>query len=174
VRKVDAPPAGWYPDPEQRTRLRWWDGLDWTDIRRAVPSDAELLIAETQHEFEQAHRLAVPSPAASGMSRADVQEIIAEVRDVARSEVNRAADLFSQRASAAAREITPLITQYSNRVVRWVKVAAVIATILLIGWFLFQVVAQASLFEWIGDRIDNLTDQNSASAWFAIGTPPLL
>jgi Protein of unknown function (DUF2510) len=174
VRKVDAPPAGWYPDPEQRTKLRWWDGLDWTDVRRAPPSDAELLIAETQHEFEHAHRLAAPSVAAGGLSRADAQEIIAEVRDVARSEVNRAADVFSQRASAAAREITPLITQYSNRVVRWVKVAAIIATILLIGWFLFQVVAQASLFEWIGDRIDNLTDDNSATALSTIRTlPPL-
>jgi len=173
MRKVDAPPPGWYPDPEQRTRLRWWDGLDWTDIRRAVPSDAELLIAETQHEFEEAHRLMAPSVAATGLTRADTQEIIAQVRDVARSEVNRAADLFGQRATEAAREITPLITEYSNRVVRWVKVAAVIATILLIGWFLFQVIAQASLFEWIGDRIDNLTNENGA-AMFGLGTPPPL
>jgi hypothetical protein len=172
MRKVDAPPAGWYPDPQQRTRLRWWDGLDWTDIRRSPPSDVELVLAETRHQLEQAQRPVVPVP--TGLSRADTQEIIAEVRDVARSEVNRAADLFSQRASAAAREITPLITEYSNRVVRWVKVAAVIATILLIGWFLFQVVAQASLFEWIGDRIDNLTDNNSAATVFAIRTlPPL-
>jgi hypothetical protein len=25
------PPAGWYPDPMQQDRLRWWDGAQWTE-----------------------------------------------------------------------------------------------------------------------------------------------
>lgn len=24
-------PAAWYPDPDDPSRYRWWDGLDWTD-----------------------------------------------------------------------------------------------------------------------------------------------
>ena len=25
------PPAGWYPDPADPTRLRWWNGAAWTE-----------------------------------------------------------------------------------------------------------------------------------------------
>jgi hypothetical protein len=62
------------------------------------------------------------------------------------------------------RSVTPLITQYSNRVIRWVRIASVIAVILLIGWLAFQIFAQVSLFDWVGDRIDNLTDNTDSGA----------
>jgi len=87
--------------------------------------------------------------------------MIEDVRSATRSEVDRAADLLERRARALASELTPLISQYSNRAIRWIRFAAIVATILLIAWFVFQVVAQASMFEWIGDRIDNLTDDQS-------------
>ncbi|MDX2380105.1 MAG: hypothetical protein QNM02_10155 [Acidimicrobiia bacterium] len=97
------------------------------------------------------------------MSRADAQQIIAEVRDVARDEVDRAAEMFTQRANAAAREITPLITGYTNRLLNWVRIGIVVATILLVGWFVFQIIAEATFLDWLGDRIDNVTDQNGVA-----------
>ena len=167
MRRADAPPAGWYPDPQNRSRLRWWDGLDWTDIRRAPPSDAELLSFEQLREREQqlagGPRLTPPSELAPRQaSRAESQEIITQVRNAARSEIDRAAELFSQRASAATRQIEPLISKYSNQAIRWIRIAAIVAIVIVVAWVLFQVFAQASLFEWIGDRIDNLTDENGA------------
>jgi hypothetical protein len=170
MRRIDAPRAGWYPDPESEGNLRYWDGLDWTKARRSPPSAAELLSFEQREAFEAAHRYVAPSAerAAQAVSNRDGrpnnQQIVDDVRRVARSEVDRAADLFSQRARQMQRDIVPLVSQYTNRIVRWIRFAAIVAVVLLVAYFVFQVVAQASLFEWIGDRIDNFTDdQNGAT-----------
>ena len=162
MRRIDAPQAGWYPDPLSRTQLLWWDGLDWTRVRRAPPSDSELEASKVAIERPPPLEVGTSVPQ-SGMSRADSQRIIAEVRDVARDEVDRAAEMFGQRASAAAREITPLITGYTNRLLNWVRIGIVVATILLVGWFVFQVIAEATFLDWLGDRIDNITDQNGVT-----------
>ena len=177
MRRIDAPRAGWYPDPESRTALRWWDGLDWTDARRAEPSQAELLSYESQAAFEAAHRYVPPvedaltaATAAGRTGRPDSQQVIDQVRRATREEIDRAADVFARQARSMRSEIEPLISQYSNRIVRWIKIAAIVAIALLVAYFVFQVVAQASLFEWIGDRIDNLTNQDSApgGTWPAV------
>jgi hypothetical protein len=176
MRRVDAPRAGWYPDPESRTSLRYWDGLDWTAARRSPPSAAELLSYEQRAEFEAAHQYVPPVPAAAEFAyrgaRADNQQIVEDVRRAARSEVDRAADLFSQRARQMQRDIAPLVSDYTNRLVRWIRFAAIVAVVLLVAYFVFQVVAQASLFEWIGDRIDNFTDDQNGAAITA-GVRPL-
>ena len=169
MRNVDAPPAGWYPDPEHRSRLRWWDGLDWSDIRRAPPSNVELEAGRELADFIAENgvmanaRQQASAANASGIGRNDVQQIIAEVRSVARSELDRAADEFSNRATQAVRGFTPLISDYTSTALRWVKRAVVVAVVLLVAYFVFQVVAQASFLEWLGDRIDDLSNDSSGA-----------
>lgn len=170
MRRIDAPRPGWYPDPGSRTKLRWWDGDDWTDTRRAPPSNAELTNYESTHPAEGLHEF-VPAgrQQVDGLTRNDAQQIIAEVRNVARAEIDRAAEEFSQRATAAARSFTPLISEYTSKLLRWVKLAVGVAIFLLVFWFLFQVFAQASLFEWIGDRIDNLSNNDTSAPAGSVG-----
>ena len=164
MKVADAPPPGWYPDPTGGSRLRWWAGTDWSDLYRAPPSPSELDI--TAHNRHQAPRARAEQPTSTrgpvaegrGLTRRDADEIISEVRQVARSEVDRAVEVFTQRASAATRQIPPMISEYTNKFFRWVRIAAVVVPLLVIAWFVFQAIVQVSLFEWIGDRIDGLTD----------------
>ena len=161
MRNVDAPRAGWYPDPDGKTRLRWWDGLDWTDIRRAPPSNAELIVAEENREFFENAQMPVGSvPRPGAVSQQDASQIIAEVRNVARQEVDRAAQEFSNRATNAVRSVTPLITEYTSKFKRWFRLALIIATLAVVAYFIFQVVAQATFFDWLGERIDNLNEES--------------
>lgn len=171
MRIIDAPREGWYPDPDGRERLRWWDGLDWTDIRRAPPSSAELTRAEALVPLEPVageQRTYTARPL--GASRQDTQEIIAEVRTVARQELDRAAEQFTQRANTAVSRFTPLITEYTSQLLRWVKIALGVAIGLFIAWLLFQAIASQSFFQWLGDRIDNLTEETVGASVF-VRTP---
>ncbi len=175
MRILDAPREGWYPDPDGRERLRWWDGLDWTNIRRAPPSSAELTRAEANivHEPISGQGQQVGQQQYGGYSRQDTQDIIAEVRTVARQELDRAADEFSARATTAVRSVSPLISEYTSKLLRWVKFALALATFLFIAWLVFQTIASASFFDWIGERIDNLTEESVGSGTF-VRTPPLV
>lgn len=170
MRNIDAPPAGWYPDPDGRTRLRWWDGLDWTDIRRAPASTAELVAEENREFFEQALVPTARAAREAGVPTQDASQIIAEVRAVTRQEVDRAADEFSKRANEALRSVTPLISEYTSQFKTWFRRALIIATLAVVAYFIFQVVAQASFFDWLGDRIDNLNEESIGT----ILTRPLL
>ncbi|MGB3736119.1 MAG: DUF2510 domain-containing protein [Ilumatobacter sp.] len=164
MRYVDAPRPGWYPDPQSRTSLRWWDGFDWTDIRRAPPSNAELLAAEQLQEFYDANELVAAgrgaaTKAAAGMSRQDSTQIVEEVRMAARQEIDRAAQEFSDRATTAVRRVSPLISEYTSKLTRWFRRALIVAFVLLAAYFIFQVIAQQAFFDWLGDRIDNISDE---------------
>lgn len=156
MRVEDAPPPGWYPDPQGGARLRWWEGTDWSDRYRSPPTPG---VEELRRGFEQAAHAVEHRGAGYGVSRQETDEIIHQVRMAARAEIDRAADVFGRRAAAATSNLTPLIEQYTNKAVTWFKRIAVFIVLLLIAWVAFQIFAQASLFEWIGDRIDNLVDR---------------
>lgn len=156
----DAPAPGWFPDPENRTRLRWWDGTDWSDFRRPVPSVAEVSAFEVMQQQLSAKSgyVSAPEQVSGYVNQFDSGQFVDDVRAATRDELGRAANEFSRRADAAVRSFTPLVSQYSNRFFFWIRTIAVLAVVLFVGWVLFQAVFQASLFEWIGDRIDNFVD----------------
>jgi len=164
MKASEAPPPGWYPDPQGGVRLRWWEGSDWSDRYRARQGiDVGLLGSHSSNRASPN----VPTPAHAQSvrpRRAENEELIKQVRQAARTEIDRAADLFSARARAATGRIEPLISEYTSRVLRWIKIAFAIALVLLIGWVVFYAIAQVSFFEWLGDRIDNLGDNSGGLA----------
>lgn len=158
MRRADAPPAGWYPDPAGGSRLRWWDGLDWTDHWRAPPTthvpDVPVPVTSATRE-EPTGR---PGRAAARRTRDETAEIMAEVRRVARDEVQRGVHLLSDRARDATTRLDSLVSQYGDRVMRGLRIAGVVAVALVVLWLVLQTVGQASLLDWLGDRIDTIVD----------------
>ena len=127
MRRVDAPRAGWYPDPESRTNLRYWDGLDWTDGTAIAAERGRAAVVRATRgvrggpsvrRADGGERRPGRPRRASWVQTGDSQQIVDDVRRAARSEVDRAADLFSQRARQMQREIVPLVSQYTNRFVQ--------------------------------------------------------
>jgi hypothetical protein len=40
-------PAGWYKDPADATRLRWWDGIQWTSTVQNAPIAASAVVSQS-------------------------------------------------------------------------------------------------------------------------------
>ena len=81
-------PAGWYPDPTDSTRNRWWDGMQWTEnyapaapqaapTAPAAPSAAPGYAAAPQHPASayQTYPAAPPVQAAPSAPGADTNTL---------------------------------------------------------------------------------------------------
>ena len=158
MRIEDAPRPGWYPDPEGTSRLRYWEGTDWSDRFRARPTDGQLALQESTDAVR--NRVA-GERLGTVQSSVDPQTIVEQVRLAARQEAERAAELFAAQARSATANLQPLISEYTSKFTRWIRILATIAVVIAVAWVIWQVFAQVSLFNWIGDRIDGLTDQPS-------------
>lgn len=160
MRRADAPAAGWYPDPQGGPRLRWWDGTDWIDRWRSRPAPSASS-ATGNPPFEvigDAVRTAARAAESSGLrpSRVDQRDLVDQIRQVTRAEMARGADLLGQQARHATRQIEPLVGQYTNRLIDFLRRLVIIAVVLIVFWLVFQAIAEVSFFQWLGDRIDNL------------------
>lgn len=160
MRRADAPAAGWYPDPQGGPRLRWWDGTDWSDRWRSRPAPS-VTTAAGSLPFEvvgDAVRTAARSAGASGLRppRVDQRDLVDQVRQVARAEMARGAEMFGQQARHVTRQIEPLVGQYTNRLIDFLRRLLIIAVALIVFWLVFQAIAEVTFFQWLGDRIDNL------------------
>lgn len=178
MKRSEAPRPGWYPDPAGGSRLRWWEGDDWSDRFRARPPDMRrvpvgqmtpgqgswadqgpgTLGQAGQHIGQQAGQYAQQY-----QQQLDSAQLVEQVRRAAREEAQRASQLFGQQARAATRNVAPLISEYTTKITRVLRVLSVVALVLLILWVAFQVFAQQSMWDWFGDRIDNLTDTSTGA-----------
>ena len=127
------PPAAWYPDPDDSTRLRYWDGTSWTEHREPAagpqppskpqqPADMEAVTSESKvplfgvrkHARQQADDLA-QAKAEIARLRADMDRLgtleVAELerkRAGLRAEIEGMESELSVKRTALQREIDGL------------------------------------------------------------------
>lgn len=158
-------PKGWYPDPSGGTRLRWWDGEDWTDHYRTRPLDSfGHGLADVEVPAARAAQAA-----AGGLGPREVDRIVGAVQDTTRTEMNRAVGELQQAARGEVDRVvgevrrqvdnvTPLITDTVGQFTRYLRWAAIIGFLLVVAYFAFQIIAGIGIAELVGDLADRIID----------------
>jgi hypothetical protein len=174
VRRADAPPPGWYPDPTGGQRLWWWDGMDWTDHQRVAPRAGRVAmedeLAAAGHGVAPRIRSGGPARSTAGVARDDVSAIVDEVRKVTRQEIDRATRGLADGATSARQQLEPLISEYGTKLVGWAKRLVVIAVVLYVLYLAVTGAVQTGLMGWLGDRVDNAV--NGAGVHLVVDEPP--
>jgi len=75
----DAPAAAWYPDPQSPGRVRWWDGMNWTEHVSVPASPVTVEAVVAQGAFAQA----AVEPAVPQIDEADVALAAADAEHAA-------------------------------------------------------------------------------------------
>ncbi len=131
MRRVDAPQAGWYPDPESRAACA--GGTASTGPTRGVrlrarPSCCRSSSARrskppigTSRRRWRAPPKRVGAPRV-GSRRPDSQQIVDEVRRAARRRSIGPRICSRSAARQMQRDIVPLVSEYTNRLVSWIRV----------------------------------------------------
>ena len=173
MRIEDAPQPGWYPDPEGGSRLRWWEGTDWSDRYRMRPVEnyVESVIRQAADQNEHGSHRWVPDDPGLGNPGVNTQAVVDQVREAARQEAERAAQMFGAQARSAAQSVQPLISEYTLKATKWFRRIGILVVLFAAAWFAFQVFAQKSMFDWIGDRIDNISDNLNEQNGSGLGAP---
>lgn len=99
------PVAGWYADPSgDQTRLRYWDGAQWTDQYMAAPNVAQPTAAPQQAPESQ------PQPAVQQPASSYAQPQVAQAPYAAQQAPFQ--DPYAQQAYGAAAQGTPQTSIY--------------------------------------------------------------
>lgn len=156
----ETPPAGWYPDPQDAKRQRYWDGTAWTEHTAEGSSQAA---SAAGHQPATTSSGAVPG---SGPNTWTWQSIVATILCCAPIAVAGALNAGRAEAALKAGDHEAAAT-HSRRARTWTLWAAGIGLVLWIGVALVSIAAPAFFFSAASNCAD--AEPGSVQYEFCVG-----